>query len=135
MKKILILVSALMTSVMTYADDFSYNYLVFTTQEGTEKSVAVENLKLTFVNGQMVIDNGVETQTYDLSSLSKMFFAENSVDGIVETTIDAKEEVDVFTVSGIGMGKFNNVNEAKKSLGRGVYIFKQGSKTNKISIK
>ncbi|MBP5711999.1 MAG: hypothetical protein J6W77_03215 [Prevotella sp.] len=135
MKKILILVSALMTSVMTYADDFSYNYLVFTTQEGTEKSVAVENLKLTFVNGQMVIDNGVETQTYDLSSLSKMFFAENSVDGIVETTIDANEEVDVFTVSGIGMGKFNNVNEAKKSLGRGVYIFKQGSKTNKISIK
>ena len=135
MKKILILVSALMTSVMTYADDFSYNYLVFTTQEGTEKSVAVENLKLTFVNGQMVVDNGVETQTYDLSSLSKMFFAENSVDGIVETTIDANEEVDVFTVSGIGMGKFNNVNEAKKSLGRGVYIFKQGSKTNKISIK
>ena len=135
MKKILILVSALMTSVMTYADDFSYNYLVFTTQEGTEKSVAVENLKLTFVNGQMVIDNGLETQTYDLSSLSKMFFAENSVDGIVETTIDANEEVDVFTVSGIGMGKFNNVNEAKKSLGRGVYIFKQGSKTNKISIK
>ena len=135
MKKILILVSALMTSVMTYADDFSYNYLVFTTQEGTEKSVAVENLKLTFVNGQMVIDNGVETQTYDLSSLSKMFFAENSVDGIVETTIDANEEVDVFTVSGIGMGKFNNVDEAKKSLGRGVYIFKQGSKTNKISIK
>ena len=135
MKKILILVSALMTSVMTYADDFSYNYLVFTTQEGTEKSVAVENLKLTFVNGQMVVDNGLETQTYDLSSLSKMFFAENSVDGIVETTIDANEEVDVFTVSGIGMGKFNNVNEAKKSLGRGVYIFKQGSKTNKISIK
>lgn len=135
MKKILILVSALMTSVMTYADDFTYNYLVFTTQEGTEKSVAVENLKLTFVNGQMVIDNGVETQTYDLSSLSKMFFAENSVDGIVETTIDANEEVDVFTVSGIGMGQFNNVNEAKKSLGRGVYIFKQGSKTNKISIK
>ena len=135
MKKILILVSALMTSVMTYADDFTYNYLVFTTQEGTEKSVAVENLKLTFVNGQMVVDNGLETQTYDLSSLSKMFFAENSVDGIVETTIDANEEVDVFTVSGIGMGKFNNVNEAKKSLGRGVYIFKQGSKTNKISIK
>ena len=135
MKKILILVSALMTSVMTYADDFTYNYLVFTTQEGTEKSVAVENLKLTFVNGQMVVDNGLETQTYDLSSLSKMFFAENSVDGIVETTIDANEEVDVFTISGIGMGKFNNVNEAKKSLGRGVYIFKQGSKTNKISIK
>ena len=135
MKKILILVSALMTSVMTYADDFTYNYLVFTTQEGTEKSVAVENLKLTFVNGQMVVDNGLETQTYDLSSLSKMFFAENSVDGIVETTIDANEEVDVFTVSGIGMGQFNNVNEAKQSLGRGVYIFKQGSKTNKISIK
>ena len=55
MKKILILVLALMTSVMTYADGFNYGYLVFTTQEGTEKSVAVENLKMTFVNGQMVV--------------------------------------------------------------------------------
>ena len=54
MKKILILVLALMTSVMTYADEVNYGYLVFTTQEGTEKSVAVEKLKLTFVNGQMV---------------------------------------------------------------------------------
>lgn len=135
MKNILILVLALMTSVMTYADGFNYGYLVFTTQEGTEKSVAVENLKLTFVNGQMVVDNGVENQTYDLSSLSKMFFSENAVDGIVETMIDANEEVYVFTVSGIGMGRFNNVDDAKNSLRRGVYIFKQGSKSNKISIK
>ena len=116
MKKILILVLALMTSVMTYADGFNYGYLVFTTQEGTEKSVAVENLKLTFVNGQMVVDNGVESQTYDLSSLSKMFFSGNAVDGIEETMIDANKEVDVFTVSGIGMGSFNNVDDAKKSL-------------------
>ena len=135
MKKILILVLALMTSVMTYADEVNYGYLVFTTQEGTEKSVGVDNLKLTFVNGQIVVDNGVESQTYDLSSLSKMFFSGNAVDGIEETMIDANEEVDVFTVSGIGMGRFNNVDDAKKSLRRGVYIFKQGSKTNKISIK
>ena len=95
----------------------------------------MENLKLTFVNGQMVVDNGVESQTYDLSSLSKMFFSGNAVDGIEETMIDSNEEVDVFTVSGIGMGSFNNVDDAKKSLRRGVYIFKQGSKSNKISIK
>ena len=135
MKKILILVSALMTSVMTYADDFTYNYLVFTTQEGTEKSVAVENLKLTFVNGQMVVDNGVETQTYDLSSLSKMFFSENAVDGIVETIIDADAEVDVFTIPGVGIGRFKSVDDARQSLKRGVYVLKQGNKTNKISIK
>lgn len=135
MKNILILVLALMTSLVSYADDFTYNYLVFTTEDGTEKSVAVENLKLTFVNGQMVVNHGGESQTYDLSGLSKMFFSENAVDGIVETIIDADAEVDVFTIPGVGIGRFKSVDDARQSLKRGVYVLKQGNKTSKIAIK
>jgi hypothetical protein len=120
---------------MTYANDYTYNYLVFTTQDGTEKAIAVENLKLSFVDGQLVVDNGVESQTYSLTSLSKMFFSESTVDGIVETVINGNEDVDVFTVSGIWMGKFGNVDDAKKSLQRGVYVLKQGKTTSKIAIK
>lgn len=135
MKNILILILTFTTSLMTYANDYTYNYLVFTTQDGTEKAIAVENLKLSFVNGQLVVDNGVESQTYSLTSLSKMFFSENTVDGIVETVINGNEDVDVFTVSGIWMGKFENVDDAKKSLQRGVYVLKQGKTTSKIAIK
>ena len=135
MKNILILILAFTTSLMTYANDYTYNYLVFTTQDGTEKAIAVENLKLSFVNGQLVVDNGVESQTYSLTSLSKMFFSESTVDGIVETVINGNEVVDVFTVSGIWMGKFENVDDAKKSLQRGVYVLKQGKTTSKIAIK
>lgn len=135
MKNILILILTFTTSLMTYANDYTYNYLVFTTQDGTEKAIAVENLKLSFVNGQLVVDNGVESQTYSLTSLSKMFFSESTVDGIVETVINGNEDVDVFTVSGIWMGKFGNVDDAKKSLQRGVYVLKQGKTTSKIAIK
>ena len=135
MKNILILILTFTTSLMTYANDYTYNYLVFTTQDGTEKAIAVENLKLSFVDGQLVVDNGVESQTYSLTSLSKMFFSENTVDGIVETVINGNEDVDVFTVSGIWMGKFGNVDDAKKSLQRGVYVLKQGKTTSKIAIK
>ncbi|MBQ5981441.1 MAG: hypothetical protein IJL54_04645 [Prevotella sp.] len=135
MKNILILILTFTTSLMTYANDYTYNYLVFTTQDGTEKAIAVENLKLSFVNEQLVVDNGVESQTYSLTSLSKMFFSENTVDGIVETVINGNEDVDVFTVSGIWMGKFGNVDDAKKSLQRGVYVLKQGKTTSKIAIK
>lgn len=135
MKNILILILTFTTSLMTYANDYTYNYLVFTTQDGTEKAIAVESLKLSFVNGQLVVDNGVESQTYSLTSLSKMFFSENTVDGIVETVINGNEDVDVFTVSGIWMGKFENVDDAKKSLQRGVYVLKQGKTTSKIAIK
>lgn len=135
MKNILILILAFTTSLMTYANDYTYNYLVFTSQDGTEKAIAVESLKLSFVNGQLVVDNGVESLTYSLTSLSKMFFSENTVDGIVETVINGNEDVDVFTVSGIWMGKFGNVDDAKKSLQRGVYVLKQGKTTSKIAIK
>lgn len=135
MKNTLILILTFTTSLMTYANDYTYNYLVFTTQDGTEKAIAVENLKLSFVNGQLAVDNGVESQTYSLTSLSKMFFSENTVDGIVETVINGNEDVDVFTVSGIWMGKFGNVDDAKKSLQRGVYVLKQGKTTSKIAIK
>lgn len=135
MKNILILILAFTTSLMTYANDYTYNYLVFTSQDGTEKAIAVESLKLSFVNGQLVVDNGVENQTYSLTSLSKMFFSENTVDGIVETVINGNEDVDVFTVSGIWMGNFGNVDDAKKSLQRGVYVLKQGKTTSKIAIK
>lgn len=135
MKNILILILAFTTSLMTYANDYTYNYLVFTSQDGTEKAITVENLKLSFVDGQLVVDNGVESQTYSLTSLSKMFFSENTVDGIVETVINGNEDVDVFTVSGIWMGKFGNVDDAKKSLQRGVYVLKQGKTTSKIAIK
>lgn len=135
MKNILILILTFTTSLMTYANDYTYNYLVFTTQDGTEKAIAVESLKLSFVNGQLVVDNGVESLTYSLMSLSKMFFSENTVDGIVETVINGNEDVDVFTVSGIWMGKFGNVDDAKKSLQRGVYVLKQGKTTSKIAIK
>lgn len=135
MKNILILILTFTTSLMTYANDYTYNYLVFTTQDGTEKAIAVANLKLSFVNGQLVVDNGVESQTYSLTSLSKMFFSESTVDGIVETVINGNEDVDVFTVSGIWMGKFGNVDDAKKSLQRGVYVLKQGKTTSKIAIK
>lgn len=135
MKNILILILTFTTSLMTYANDYTYNYLVFTTQDGTEKAIAVESLKLSFVNGQLVVDNGVESLTCSLTSLSKMFFSENTVDGIVETVINGNEDVDVFTVSGIWMGKFGNVDDAKKSLQRGVYVLKQGKTTSKIAIK
>lgn len=135
MKNILILILTFTTSLMTYANDYTYNYLVFTTQDGTEKAIAVESLKLSFVNVQLVVDNGVESQTYSLTSLSKMFFSESTVDGIVEAVINGNEDVDVFTVSGIWMGKFGNVDDAKKSLQRGVYVLKQGKTTSKIAIK
>ncbi len=135
MKNTLILILTFTTSLMTYANDYTYNYLVFTTQDGTEKAITVENLKLSFVDGQLVVDNGVESQTYSLTSLSKMFFSESTIDGIVETVINGNEVVDVFTVSGIWMGKFGNVDDAKKSLQRGVYVLKQGKTTSKIAIK
>lgn len=51
MKDKLVLVLVFMTFVMTYADGFSYKYFEFTSQEETEKSIAVKSQQLTLMNG------------------------------------------------------------------------------------
>ncbi len=120
-------------SIAGWADDYTYGYLVFTTNDGKEQSFAVEDLTLTFSDGKLVASNGTTTQTFSLADLAKMFFSENATDGIETLKVDG--EVEVFTVSGIRMGQYASIADARRVLPQGKYIFKQGSKTNKIAIK
>ena len=51
------------------------DYLTFRTADGTEQSLAIDGLKITFAEGKLVARNAVETITYDLATLSSMFFS------------------------------------------------------------
>ncbi|MBQ7495396.1 MAG: hypothetical protein IJT75_06575 [Bacteroidaceae bacterium] len=73
MKQIAFLLMALVGTLTAMAD--SYPYLTFQTTDGSTGTLAVEDLKLTISDGTLTATNAVTGQTFALSDLSKMFFA------------------------------------------------------------
>lgn len=113
-----------------------YDYLAFRNNDGTEISLSVSNLKITFSNGQLVAVNSETNQTFSLSDLNKMYFTNSAITNIEgDLPTDFDSEVEIFTTSGVSKGRFNNLNQARQTLTKGVYIVKQSDKTYKIAVK
>lgn len=135
-KAIMALVASLVIAT-AWADD--YPYLTFRTSNGEEVSVATSSLVITFENGNMVATTDGTPLTISLADLSKMFFSADAT-GIDEVTTkdgleNADEPVEVFTLTGISVGKYENLNQAKSTLQKGIYVVKGSSQTLKIAVK
>lgn len=132
MKKIFILLCCVVFCSPMVADD--YNYLNIATTDGTETSLSVSNLKITYSNGMLVATNGDGTQSFTLTDVSKMYFSSTST-GISELgTVSEDGAVTVYTVAGVKLGVFENVDEAQRQLKSGIYLFKSKSKTFKTIV-
>ena len=75
MKKLLTLLFVLSTLPCAAQ---SYDYLTLRQTNGEETSFPSDKLKITFDNGVMKFDNGVQTASFPLGDVSKMFFATTS---------------------------------------------------------
>lgn len=64
------------------ADDFDYPYLLFTSIDGTQTTLSVTELEMTFLEGKLVAVNGDGTTTLSLDDLASMQF---STTGVVAT--------------------------------------------------
>ena len=135
MKKTFIALMATLGVLTAQADDFGY--LTFQTTDGTKVSMASTSLVITFENGNMIVSNGIENQTFALSDLSKMYFSdETESSGIDETTLsEDNEAVEVFTLTGISQGSFDNLKQAQTTLQHGIYVVKSQRQTFKIAVK
>lgn len=132
MKKLFLTIIIVAAGLIARADE--YPYLVFQTTDGNNTTMSVESLSMTISNGQLVVTNNSETKTFTLTELNKMYFSEDFV-GINEIFTTDNGEVDVYSVMGIHIGKFDNANEAVNALNAGVYLLKTKSNTVKISVR
>lgn len=125
---------SLFLTVMAAPADDTYGYLTFQKSDGGEQSVSVDNLKITFSDGQLIATNTSTSATFTLSDLSKMYFSSTAT--AIET-VDANASddstVEIWSLSGISLGSFSSLAEARQKLSRGVYVVKQGTKTFKIT--
>lgn len=129
MKRILLVLTMMMGSLVTFATD--YTYLTFEKSDGSLTSVALSSLTIT-LSGTTLTAGG---QTFALSDLKKMYFTTADVTAIDEIGSTADSEVEVFTLTGCAMGKYCSMREAMSAMGTGVYILKSKSKTLKVSVR
>ena len=128
--------TTLMMAGILKAKAYEYPYLVFLNTEGTATTLSVESLSITINDGKLVVTNTDGTQTFSLSDLSKMFFTKTTdLTGVNDINTDGMEEVEVFTIGGVKLGKYENIALAKASLKSGLYVIKSSQKTYKIAIK
>ena len=124
MKKFFLLLTALIGTLMANADD--YTYLTFETTDGAKVSVVVKDYSLTISGTTLTVDS----QSFTLSNLSKMYFStsDETTTGIEEITAATLEEAtDIYDLRG------NKVS--KEQMQKGVYIVKTNTKTYKMIVK
>ena len=89
----------------------------------------VTNLKITIADNNLVVTNADGTLQFPISSMAKMFFAETS--GVGELPATDGGEVVAYTTAGVRVGKFKDIEAARRSLAKGIYLFKTQGKTLK----
>ena len=139
MKKLVLSTVLLAGTLVADADDYAYPYLVFQTAGGTEQSVAVDNLRITFGNGQMAVNSNDGTILLALADLGKMYFSQTAAGSGGTTGVEALPtdggQVEVYSTGGMFLGRFDSVAKAQQQLKRGVYVMKTTGKTFKTVVK
>ena len=123
MKKIVIIMMALVGALTVQAEE--YAYLTFETTDGAKASVDVSSLTLTISGKTMTAGS----QTFVLSNLSKMYFSNTSETTAIEeiTTATLDEAADIYDLQGHKV--------TKEQMKRGVYIVKTKTRTYKMIVK
>lgn len=105
--------------------------LVLQTNDNSIHTIDAANLKMTIADGNLIVGD----KSFVLTDLVKMYFSgEVTAMSEIETSIvDGK--IDIYTTSGIHVGSFNNIKDARAALSKGIYIISNGVKSFKTAIE
>lgn len=100
-----------------------YTSMEFRTVGGETRTIGLDALKITFADGKLIATNSTESATFDLSSLSSMEFSDSN-SSVVADFANTDLSVEVYSIQGIRLGKFDSAEAAATHVGGGCYIFK-----------
>lgn len=135
MKKGIVALLCVLGVMTASSAEYEYPYMVMQATDGTAESIAAESLVITVSGGQLVAVNNSGTQRFTLSELEKMYFStsETSIVMLCSSEEDAGSEVEVVSVTGVVLGRFTSVSEARAAMKRGIYVLKSAGETIKIA--
>lgn len=130
MKKILLLLA--MTASLSMTSAGVYPYVVIRDKAGKECVVKSDGLRFGVAGSTLNVNHLDGDISFDFSELSTMRFLEDPAGiNVVETV--AGGSVEVFTPTGIRVGRFASVEEAESSIsGKGMYILKSAGRSVKV---
>ena len=151
MKKIIVMTIVLVSLFVTaQADDYAYPYLAFVNTAGNVETLAVDDLQITFADGQLVVVNATTSKTYTLTDMAKMYFSpEDITTGISLTPSPSPKDEGseyVYDLQGRKIAdtpsSFISIpSEARPpvafhpSSGKGIYIVRKNGQTYKVAVK
>ena len=107
-----------------------YNYLVFTTTDGSEQAIVANGLNITFTDGNLVAATASETlATIPLATLQKMQFSESNTTDISGLQLESQDDIKaIYDLQGRMM-------PLDTQLPKGTYIVKTSRRTIKVHVK
>lgn len=132
MKKVFLLL-AVCCAIFAHAS--TYNFLVFTSTEGSKTAFGVKNLTLKVEGSDLLITNAEGTVNLILAGLASMQFSNENIATDLEDVLNADEPVQVFSLSGTSLGVYGSLMEAVQTLNAGAYVISNGSVTQTIVVK
>ena len=132
MKKVFLLLAV---CCAMFAHASTYNFLVFTSTEGTKTAFGVKNLTLKVEGSDLLITNAEGTVNLILAGLASMQFSNENIATDLEDVLNADAPMQVFSLSGTSLGVYGSLMEAAQMLNAGAYVISNGSVTQTIVVK
>lgn len=133
MKKCSLILMAVVCSLMAEAAD--YPYLVFTNTSGTHTSLSVAAMTLSVNGSELTVTNAAGTQVFTLTDLASMQFSKDGNVTAIEHILNGDAPVEVYSVTGVGLGTFSSMQEAASDLPSGAYVVKQGGESQTVLVR
>jgi flagellar basal body rod protein FlgG len=125
MKKNVLTLLLLLVAMMAQAAD--YPYLTFEMTDGQKTSVSVTTLSISIADGKLTVGG----QTFDLSSLSKMYFSTASettdISVVKNSQLTIDDDAEIYDLQGRRL--------SKDQMRHGIYVVKTKNGTFKVSMK
>jgi flagellar basal body rod protein FlgG len=115
----------LLVAMMAQAAD--YPYLTFEMTDGQKTSVSVTSLSISIADGKLTVGG----QTFDLSSLSKMYFSTASettdISVVKNSQLTIDDDAEIYDLQGRKV--------SKDQMRHGIYVVKTKNGTFKVNMK
>ena len=135
MQKIGMVLAMLVCAVMAQAGE--YAYLVFVNQNNDTTALSVTDMTLSVNENSLSVTNAEGTVNFTLTDLQFMQFMteDGQVAQRLDNVLDANAPIDVYTILGVKVGRYNSLLEAAGVLNKGSYVISNGKNAQTIIVK